>query len=49
MAAQLIPGLPGEGYLLGDTEYDTNSLHDLAHEAGHQIVAPQRRRVKGLN
>jgi hypothetical protein len=48
MAAKLIPDLPGEGYLLGDTEYDTNSLHDLAHEAGHQIVAPRRRRAKGL-
>jgi hypothetical protein len=48
MAAKLIPALPGEGYLLGDTEYDTNPLHDLAHEAGHQIVAPRRRRAKGL-
>ena len=48
MAAKLIPTLPGEGYLLADTEYDTNRLHDLAHEAGHQIVAPKRGRTKGL-
>lgn len=49
MAAKLIPTLPGEGYLLGDSEFDTNPLHDLAHEAGHQIVAaPKRRQTKGL-
>ena len=48
MAARLIPTLPGVGYLLGDTEYDTNALHDLAHETDHQIVAPKRRRTKGL-
>lgn len=47
MAAELIPTLPGEGYLLGDAEYDTNNLHDLAHESGHQLVAPKRE-GKGL-
>jgi hypothetical protein len=48
MAAKLIPTLPGEGYLLGDAEFDTNPLHDLAHDAGHQIVAPKHGRTKGL-
>ena len=48
MAAALIPTLPGEGYLLADTEFDTNPLHDLAHESGHQIVAPKRGRSTGL-
>lgn len=48
MAAALIPTLPGEGYLLADTEFDTNALHDLAHESGHQIIAPKRGRTKGL-
>ena len=48
MAAALIPTLPGEGYLLGDGEYDTNNLHDAAHQAGHQLVAPKRGKNKGL-
>ncbi len=48
MAAELIPTLPGEGYLLGDTEFDSNRLHDLAHEAGHQLVTPKRGKNQGL-
>lgn len=48
MAAALIPTLPGEGYLLGDGEYDTNNLHDAAHQAGHQLVAPKRGKSAGL-
>jgi hypothetical protein len=48
MAAALIPTLPGEGYLLGDGEYDTNNLHDAAHQAGHQLVAPKRGKNTGL-
>jgi len=47
MAQLLIPDLPGEGYLLGDNEYDVNNLYDLAHEAGHQLLAPKRK-SKGL-
>lgn len=47
MAAELIPTLLGEGYLLGD-EYDTNNLHDAAHQAGHQLLAPKRGKTKGL-
>lgn len=48
MARALIPTLPGEGYLLADTEYDANVLYDLAHEAGHQLFAPKRQKEKGL-
>jgi len=48
MARQLIPTLPGEGYLLGDPEYDCNALYDLAHEAGHQLLAPKRQKNHGL-
>lgn len=49
MARQLIPNLPGEGYLLGDAEYDSNALYDMAHEAGYQLLARKRqRRSKGL-
>lgn len=43
MARLLIPDLPGEGYLLGDAEYDVNALYDLAHEAGYQLLSPKRR------
>jgi hypothetical protein len=48
MARQLIPTLPGEGYLLADPEYDCNPLYDLAHEAGHQLLAPKRQKNHGL-
>ncbi len=48
MARQLIPTLPGEGYLLADPEYDSNALYDLAHDAGHQLLAPKRRKNQGL-
>jgi hypothetical protein len=48
MAQALIPLLPGGGYLIGDAEFDSNSLYDLAHEAGHQLVAPKRGKNKGL-
>lgn len=48
MAAELIPALPGEGYLLGDAEYDSNKLHDLAHVAGHQLLTPKRQKHRGV-
>lgn len=48
MARELIPTLPGGGYLLGDTEYDSNPLHDLAHQAGHQLLTPKRQSKRGL-
>jgi hypothetical protein len=48
MARQLIPTLPGEGYLLADPEYDCNALYDLAHKAGHQLLAPKRQKNHGL-
>jgi hypothetical protein len=48
MARQLIPTLPGEGYLLADPEYDCNALYDLAHDAGHQLLAPKRQKNHGL-
>lgn len=46
MARFLIRDLPGEGYLLGDNEYDVNALYDLAHEADHQLLAPQRKSTR---
>jgi hypothetical protein len=48
MAKELIPALPGEGYLLGDAEFDSNALYDLAHDAGHQLLAPKRQKQHGL-
>jgi hypothetical protein len=48
MARQLIPDLPGEGYLLGDPEYDSNALFELAHEAGYQLVTPKRQKHRGV-
>jgi hypothetical protein len=48
MARELIPSLPGGGYLLGDPEFDCNALYDLAHSAGHQLVTPKRQKQHGL-
>lgn len=48
MARQLIPSLPGSGYLLGDPEYDCNALYDLAHSADYQLLAPKRQKQHGL-
>jgi hypothetical protein len=41
-AKKLLPELPGEGYIVGDGQYDSNPLHKIAAPR-HQIVAPQRR------
>ena len=41
-AKKLLPVLPGEGYVVGDGQYDSNPLHKVAAPR-HQIVAPQRR------
>ena len=48
MARELIPSLPGEGYLLGDPEFDSNALYDLAHDAGHQLLVPKRQKQHGI-
>lgn len=48
VARQLIPSLPGSGYLLGDPEFDCNALYDLAHEADYQLLAPKRQKHHGL-
>jgi hypothetical protein len=48
IARDLIPTLPGAGYLLGDAEYDSNPLHDLAHAHGYQLLTPKRRKNGGL-
>jgi hypothetical protein len=48
MARWLIPSLPGSGYLLGDTAYDSNHLYDLAHANEHQLLTVKRRKHGGL-
>jgi hypothetical protein len=48
MARSLIPTLPGGGYLLGDAEYDSNPLHELAHAANHQLLTPKRQKEHGV-
>jgi len=48
MARELIPTLPGGGYLLGDPEYDSNPLHELAQQQGHQLLTPKRQKHRGV-
>jgi hypothetical protein len=46
-ARGVVKGLAGEGYLVGDSQYDSNPLYQAA-APGHQVVAPQKRPGKGL-
>jgi hypothetical protein len=48
MAAKLIRDLPGQGFLLGDKQYDANYLYEAAAQAGYQLLAPQQRPGKAL-
>ena len=43
VARELIAQLEGEGYLLGDSLYDSNELYDLAAARGRQLVAPRKK------
>ena len=42
-AASMIPMLSSQGYLLGDSLYDTNPLHALSAGRGLQLVAPRKK------
>jgi hypothetical protein len=46
-AKKLVRHLPGEGYLVGDSQYDSNPLYAAAAPE-HQVVAPQKRPGRGL-
>lgn len=46
-ARRLVAELPGSGYLVGDSQYDSNPLHKAA-SPNHQVVAPQQRPGKSL-
>lgn len=43
MAKSLIATLCGEGYLLGDSQFDSNALYETAAQAGYQLVAARQR------
>lgn len=47
VARILVHELPGEGYIVGDKQYDSNYVHRAA-APGHQLVAPQQRVGKAL-
>jgi len=44
MAPQLIGRVPGQGWLLGDAQYDSNELFDVAFEQGFQLLVPRRKK-----
>jgi hypothetical protein len=48
VAKRLVRRLSDGGYLVGDSNYDYNTLYDQAHAYGHQLVAPPKRQGKGL-
>lgn len=46
-ARRMIRDLPGQGYVVGDSQFDSNPLHAAAWPA-HQVIAPQQRPGKAL-
>lgn len=48
IALGLVHDLPGEGYLLGDRQYDSAALYEAAGKAGYQLVAPPQRQGRAL-
>lgn len=47
-ARLLVPRCGGRGYLLGDSNYDSNPLHATAARRGLQVVAPPKKKERGL-
>jgi hypothetical protein len=47
-ARLLVPRCGGGGYLLGDSGYDSNPLHEAASRRGLQVVAPPKKPGRGL-
>jgi hypothetical protein len=48
VALDMISDLSGNGYLLGDGEYDANPVFDAAGAAGYQLLAPRKEPEAGL-
>jgi len=42
VAKTMVKSLDGQGYLVGDGEYDSNPLYDAAAMAGFQLIAPKK-------
>ncbi|MEO0474746.1 MAG: transposase [Planctomycetota bacterium] len=49
VARQLVPRLRGQGYVLGDANYDDQELYALCQGKGLRFLAPRRRPRTGLN
>lgn len=49
VARQLVPRLRGQGYVLGDANYDDQQLYALCQAKGLRFLAPRRRPMTGLN
>lgn len=47
VAKRLILRLQGGGYLLGDSNFDTNNLFDLAAAHNHRLIAPRKLTTRG--
>jgi len=47
-ARVLVQRAGGGGYLLGDSNFDSNPLHRAAARRGFQVVAPPKKRGRGL-
>lgn len=48
VALDLVRDLPGEGYLLGDRQYDAAAIYEAAAAGGYQLLAPAQRRGRSL-
>lgn len=49
VARRLVPQLCGQGYVLGDANYDDQTLYALCQSKGLRFLAPRRRPMTGLN
>jgi hypothetical protein len=45
-APALLRRLQGGGYVVADNAYDTNDLHQVAADAGHQLLAPPKQAAR---
>ena len=48
VAQELIPTLKDPSYLVGDNQFDSNVLYDLAGQHSIQMIVPRRKNAKGL-
>lgn len=48
VAQRLVPQLRSQGYLVGDSAYDSNPLHTLCARQGLRLIAPRKKPGTGL-